>query len=248
MFLQWAYQVQCWGLEVKMSKRIIITGSEGLLGKEISRYLESTGHSVIGCDLQLGHDLTDEEFVKDFFKKNKADCLANLYAINPHVNSEDYSTNMFDITLDSLNSYLQVNLLSLFSVCREYARNNKNGSIINFSSTYGIVSPNPALYEEGKEKHIGYCVSKSGVIQLTRYLAVHLAPNIRVNCVAPGGVTFEPTNEHSKKFIEQYREKTPMKRMMNVDELNGIIEYLCSDKSSYATGTTFHIDGGWTIW
>jgi len=231
-----------------MNKKVIITGSEGLLGKEISKYLELIGNTIIRCDLQLGHDLTDEQFVKEFFKINEADCLINLYAVNPHVDSKDCSTNMFDITLDSLNLYLQVNLLSLFSVCREFARNNKKGAIINFSSTYGIVSPNPALYEEGKEKHVGYCVSKSGVAQLTRYLAVHLAPDIRVNCVVPGGVTFKPTNEQSKKFIELYKDKTPMKRMMNRDELNGIVEYLCSDKSSYATGATFNIDGGWTVW
>ena len=231
-----------------MIKKIIIAGSEGLLGTEISKYLEDLGHQIIKCDLQLGHDLTNEEFVKDFFFKNKADCLINLYAVNPHVDKADQSTNMFDITLNSLNLYLQVNLISLFSVCREFARNNERGSIINFSSTYGIVSPNPALYEEGKEKHIGYCVSKSAVVQLTRYLAVHLAPNFRVNCIVPGGVAFTPNNEHSKKFIELYKEKTPMKRMMGVSELNGIVEYLCSDKSSYATGTTFNIDGGWTIW
>jgi NAD(P)-dependent dehydrogenase (short-subunit alcohol dehydrogenase family) len=231
-----------------MNKTIIIAGSEGLLGTEITKYLEALGNTIVRCDLCLGHDLTDEVFVKDFFKTNKADCLINLYALNPHVDSKVHSTNMFDITLDSLDSYLQVNLLSLFSVCREYARNNKKGSIINFSSTYGLVSPDPSLYERKKEKHIGYCLSKAGVVQLTKYLAVHLAPNIKVNCIAPGGVMFEATNNHSKKFIEKYKEKTPMKRMMNADELNGIVEYLCSEKASYATGAVFNVDGGWTTW
>jgi len=231
-----------------VNKKVIITGSEGLIGTETSSYLISKGYEVIHCDLQLGHDLTDEGFVKRFFKDNRADYLINLYALNPHIDAADDSTNLFDITLDSLNSYLQVNLLSLFSVCREFARNNKSGSIINFSSIYGVVSPNPALYEEGKEKHIGYCVSKSGVVQLTRYLAVHLAPNIRVNCIAPGGVTFKPSTEQSKKFIDLYKSKTPLKRMMKINELNGMIEYLCSDSSSYATGAVFNIDGGWTIW
>ena len=229
-------------------KKIIVTGSEGLLGTEICRYLESQGNQVVRCDLSLGHDLTDEDFVKDFFSKNKGDALVNLYAVNPHVDKKDNSTNLFDITLDSLNEYLQVNLLSLFSVCREFARNNSKGSIVNFSSTYGVVSPNPALYEEGKEKHVGYCVSKSGVVQLSRYLAVHLAPHFRINCVAPGGVTFKPTNKQSIRFIEEYKERTPMKRMMLVNELNGIVEYLCSDKSTYTTGATINVDGGWTVW
>ena len=231
-----------------MNKKIIIAGSEGLLGTEITKYLESLGNHIIKCDLQLGHDLNDESFVKVFFTENKADCLINLYALNPHVDLKNYSTNLFDITLDSLNSYLQVNLLSLFSVCREYARNNNKGNIINFSSTYGVVSPIPSLYEKTKEKHVGYCISKAGVIQLTRYLAAHLAPNIRINCIAPGGVMFEANNKHSKRFIKEYEKRTPMHRMMEVDELNGIIEYLCSNKSSYTTGAVFNIDGGWTAW
>jgi len=232
---------------VKM-KKIIVTGSEGLFGSEITEFLESIGNKVFRVDLKLGHDLTDEKFVKTFFKDNCADCLLNLYALNPHVDKGDNYTNLFDVTLKSLNDYLDVNLVSLFSVCREYARNNKNGSIINFSSTYGLVSPYPDLYQKNKEKHIGYCVSKAGVVQLTKYLSVHLAPDIRVNCIAPGGAGFSPTSDESASFIRKYEEKTPMKRMMLPGELNGIIEYLCSDKSSYTTGAVFNIDGGWTAW
>ena len=97
-----------------INKKIIIAGSEGLLGKEITRYLESLENIIIRCDLSLGQDLTDENFVKNFFKENKADCLINLYAVNPHIDSKEQSTNLFDITLNSLNLYLQVNLLSLF--------------------------------------------------------------------------------------------------------------------------------------
>jgi len=239
-----------------MKKTIIVAGSEGLLGTEITKHLISIGSDVIRCDLSLGHDLNDESFVKEFFASNKADCLINLYAINPHVDksgfvtvsSKDRSTNMFDVTLDSFNAYLQTNVLSLFSVCREYARNNSTGAIINFSSIYGVVSPDPALYEEKQEKHIGYCVSKGAVIQMTRYLAAHLGPAIRVNCIASGGVNFNPSDEDSRRFIKLYTEKTAMKRMMNVDELNGIVEYLCSKKSSYTTGAIFNIDGGWTSW
>jgi len=239
-----------------MSKTIIVAGSEGLLGTEICKYLENIGNNVIRCDLSLGHDLTNEQFVRHFFAVNKADHLVNLYAINPHVDkfgfvtvaSKDRSTNLFDISLESFNQYLQTNVLSLFSVCREYARNNSPGSIINFSSIYGIVTPDPAMYQKNQEKHIGYCVSKGAVVQMTRYLAAHLGPDIRVNCIAPGGVNFSPADEESEKFINLYTKKTALKRMMNVNELNGLVEYLCSDKSSYTTGAIFNIDGGWTIW
>ena len=136
---------------------------------------------------------------------------------------------------------MDINLKSLFSVCREFARNNKNGSIINFSASTGIVSARPDLYKGG-HKHIAYSISKAGVINMTKYLATHLAPTIRVNCIAPGGAR----NKQDKNFIRKYATLTPMKRMMNKNELNGIVDYLCSDDSSYSTGTTFVIDGGWT--
>ena len=222
--------------------KIIITGSEGLIGKELHEYLKKN-HEILRLDLTLGHDLTDEKFVKNWFKKNKADSLINCFAKNDHVNNKRKKKTLFDFKLQSFSEYLDVNLTTLFSVCREFARNNEKGTIINFSATTGLVSARPDIYN-GSHKHVGYTISKAGVVNLTKFLATHLAPNIRVNCVAPGGVEFK----QDQKFIKKYSELTPMKRMMKKNELNGIIEYLCSTKSSYVTGSTFVIDGGWTSW
>ena len=222
--------------------KIIVTGSEGLLGKEISGHLKKN-HQVKELDIVLGHDLADEKFVKDWFKQNKGDALVNCFALNDHVEKGKKRGTLFDITLDSFSRFLDVNLTTLFSVCREFARNNSNGSIINFSATTGIVSARPDLYEGG-HKHIAYSVSKAGVTNLTKYLATHLAPSIRVNCIAPGGVE----SDQDKEFIKKYSSLTPMKRMMRKNELNELIEFLCSEKSSYITGAELVVDGGWTIW
>ena len=138
---------------------------------------------------------------------------------------------------------MHVNLTSLFSVCREFARNNKKGGIVNFSSYLGLVSSRPDIYN-GSHKDVGYCVSKAGVIHLTKYLAVHFAPNLRVNCIAPGGIALN----QDKKFLKKYSALTPMGRMMKKNEINGLIDYLCSEKSSYVTGSTFVVDGGFSIW
>lgn len=222
--------------------KIIVTGSEGLLGKEISRYLEKT-NKVQRLDLALGHDLTDEMFVKKWFKQNRADALVNCFALNDHVEKGQKRGTLFDTSLESFSKFMEINLIALFSVCREYARNNKKGSIVNFSASTGIVSARPDLYDGG-HKHIGYSVSKAGVINMTKFLSTHLAPKIRVNCVAPGGVEFD----QDKEFIKKYSNLTPLKRMMKKSELNGLIEYLVGAKSSYVTGATFVIDGGWTTW
>jgi NAD(P)-dependent dehydrogenase (short-subunit alcohol dehydrogenase family) len=222
--------------------KIIVTGSEGLLGKEISQYLEKK-NEVIKVDLQLGHELTNEEIVKEFFKENKADCLVNCFAFNDHVKKGEKRGTIFDLTLESFNEFLEVNLTALFSVCRQYAQNNEMGSIVNFSATTGIVSARPDIYD-GSHKHPAYSISKAGVINLTKFLATHLAPNIRVNCIAPGGVRFDQDEE----FIQKYSKLTPMKRMMEKNELNEVVEFLCSSGSSYMTGSTIVVDGGWTSW
>ena len=222
--------------------KIIITGSEGFIGKELVNHLQKN-HQILKLDLSLGHDLTDEKFVKSWFKKNKANSLINCFAMNDHVDNKRKKQTLFNIPLDSFSNYLNVNLIALFSVCREFARNNKKGSIVNFSATTGIVSARPDLYN-GSHKHIGYSVSKAGVINLTKYLATHLGPSIRVNCVAPGGVKFK----QDSNFIKKYSKHTPLGRMMKKNELNSLIEFLSSENSSYVTGAVMVIDGGWTIW
>ena len=222
--------------------KIIITGSEGLIGSELSKFLEKN-HEIIKIDLVLGHDLDDESFVKDWFSKHKADALVNCFALNDHVKEGQKRGTLFDQDLQTLSKYFQVNLISLFSVCREFARNNSKGTIVNFSATTGIVSARPDIYD-GAHKDIGYSISKAGVINLTKYLSTHMAPNFRVNCVSPGGVE----HNQDESFKEKYSKLTPMKRMMKKDELNDIIEYLCSEKSSYVTGANFVVDGGWTSW
>lgn len=223
-------------------EKIIITGSEGLIGSELSRFLEKK-NKIYKLDIELGHDLTDEKFVQTWFKNNPANYLINCFALNDHVDSKRRRRTLFDVSLDSFSKYMHVNLTSLFSVCREFARNNKKGGIVNFSSYLGLVSSRPDIYN-GSHKDVGYCVSKAGVIHLTKYLAVHFAPNLRVNCIAPGGIALN----QDKKFLKNYSALTPMGRMMKKNEINGLIDYLCSEKSSYVTGSTFVVDGGFSIW
>jgi len=224
-------------------RKIIITGSEGLIGSELCKYFEKE-NNVLRLDLKLGDDLTDEKFVKKWFKNNHASYLINCFALNDHVDKSTKNKNtLFDFSLESFSKYFQINLLSLFSVCREFAKNNNNSSIVNFSSTYGMTSPNPILYNNS-HKDIGYCVSKAGVVNMTKYLSIHLAPKIRVNCVIPGGVK----HNQSSDFVKKYSKLTPMKRMMKKNELNGLIDYLCSSNSSYVTGSSFVVDGGYLSW
>ena len=228
---------------MKRQTDITITGSEGLIGSALCKCFKKKGRSVKKLDIKLGHDLTNERFVKKWFKENPTQNLINCFAIDDKIDSTVKKSDLFNFPLEKFSNYFNVNVLALFSVCREFARNSKNGTIINFSSTYGVVSPNPNLYENST-KDIAYGVTKAAVINLTKYLAVHLAPKIRVNTIVPGGIKFK----QDKKFVNRYSKLTPMKRMMEKNELNELINYLSSKNSSYVTGSTIVCDGGYTIW
>tara|TARA_B100001063_G_C16620192_1_gene480329 strand:- start:94 stop:780 length:687 start_codon:yes stop_codon:yes gene_type:complete len=228
---------------MKIKKKIIVTGSEGLVGKTLVKELSSS-FCVVRLDLKLGHDLTDEKKVIELMKSNKDSIgLVNLFSLNPQ--PYDLSEDLFSISIDSLREYLEINTVALFSVCRAYAKycQNKN-SIINFSSIYGINSPKHFLYEKGFTKHIGYTVSKSSTIGLTKYLSTYLAPNIRVNTIVPGGIE----NNQKKIFKKKYSSMVPMRRMMKKKELIEVVKFLLSSGSSYVTGSTITVDGGWTAW
>ena len=227
-------------------KKIIVTGSEGLIGAEICKYFERNNNKVYRLDLQLGHDLNDEEFVKSWFKKNPAKYLVNCFALNDAVQSDRKKGTLFDFSLESFSKYLDVNLVSLFSVCRQFVKNNNKSSIVNFSSTYGIVAPDQRIYGKSRQNSaVFYAATKSAILNLTRYLAAYWqGKGIRVNTLSPGGVE----KNQELNFRKKYSEKTMLGRMAKKDEYVGPIIFLSSDASSYMTGSNLIVDGGWTAW
>ena len=120
-----------------------------------------------------------------------------------------------------------------------------HGSVINISSIYGLAGPDWRLYE-GTDlgNPAAYAASKGGLIQATRWLATTLAPQVRVNAIAPGGV-FRDTPE---PFLSRYVARTPLARMAREEDFKGAVAYLASDLSAYMTGQCLTVDGGWTVW
>ena len=126
--------------------------------------------------------------------------------------------------------------------------NTGGGSIINISSVYGMLSPDQRIYEYKEKpfnKPITYSVSKSGIFNLTKYLATYWAKkNVRVNTMTLGGVF----NNQDETFLKNYSHKVPLGRMANENEYTGAILFLASDASSYMTGSNLVIDGGYSCW
>lgn len=123
-------------------------------------------------------------------------------------------------------------------------------SIVNISSMYGVVSPNPEIYEGNTSLHNPaiYGVLKSGLIQFTKYSAIHLAEkNIRVNSISPGPFPSEKTQENTE-FIKLIEKKVPLKRIGEPTELAGLVTFLLGNAASYITGENIMVDGGWTAW
>lgn len=141
---------------------------------------------------------------------------------------------------------LQVNLTSAFTLTQAatpYLRDSVHGSVINVISHYGLVGPDWSFYEGTKMGNAaGYAASKGGLLQLTRWLATTLAPDIRVNAITPGGVY----RGHADPFLLRYIARTPLGRMGKEEDFKGAAAYLASELSAYVTGQNLVVDGGIT--
>lgn len=160
---------------------------------------------------------------------------------------ETYPESSFDAVMD-------VNVKGTLLCCQVFgaamAREGR-GSIVNVSSVYGMLSPVQDLYafrrERGEEffKPVAYSVSKSAVLNLTRYLATYWAKaGVRVNTLTLAGVW----NDQDPEFLEAYAARVPLGRMLRAEEALGALVFLASDASSYVTGANVVVDGGWSAW
>jgi len=153
-----------------------------------------------------------------------------------------------DQSVDTWRRCMEVNLTAVFHLSQllhPMLKTNGNGSIVNISSIYGVVGPDLSLYDGTKMGNpAAYAASKGGMVQLTRWMSTVIAPEVRVNCITPGGVF----RNQAEAFVARYEKRTPLARMGKEEDMKGAIVYLASDLSSYVTGQNLMVDGGWTAW
>ena len=160
---------------------------------------------------------------------------------------EDFDESSWDAVLD-------VNLKGVFLCSQIFGGAMAaagRGSIVNIGSIYGIISPDQRIYQYRRDrgetffKPIAYAASKSGILNVTRYLATYWASaNVRVNTLTFAGVF----NNQDAEFLKEYTARVPLGRMATPDDYAGAIVFLCADASAYVTGANWVIDGGFTAW
>jgi hypothetical protein len=243
-------------------KVAIVTGASAGLGARFARVLDAAGARVVvaarradrlealALELRDAHpvpcDLAEDGapgalVAATLARFGRIDVLVNNAGISEPTPALDESTAHFAATL-------RVNLIAPFELARECARSmtalEHGGTIVNVASIWGIVGV-------GQIPEAGYAASKGGLLNLTRELAAQWArKGVRVNALAPGWFRTEMTDglmfgdERAERWM---RQRTPMGRGGNEDELDGALLLLASDASTFMTGQVLCVDGGWTI-
>ena len=258
------------------NRTIILTGSAGRLGSRFAHVLAESGANLVLVDIdeeknkKLSKSLVQKfnvksmisttdisnqsqvkKLVSDTLKKyGKIDVLINnahfLPRKDPKIDApfEDYPLKLWEEATTK-------NMVGLFLCCQEVGKIMKkqsNGVILNISSIYGIQGSDQRIYGKSRLNSPSfYALTKGGMVNFTRYLAAYWnRKNIRVNTLTLGGVLDK--NLQNKNFIKNYSEKTMIGRMANKKDYDGALLFLCSDASSYMTGSNLIIDGGWSAW
>ncbi len=194
---------------------------------------------ILGRDaISVQADVASEDDVKRMVKE----AVQHFGAIDVLVNNAGivWDIPIFTKTVEQWERTIRVNLIGTF-LCVKYAvphmKDRTGASILNISSTSGIdsLSPDSADYD----------TSKAGVISLTKNLSQALAPNIRVNSVAPGWIDTEINKDLPKEFIESETQKIALKRWGRPEEVAKAVLFLCSEDAGFITGSMLVVDGGY---
>jgi NAD(P)-dependent dehydrogenase (short-subunit alcohol dehydrogenase family) len=247
----------------------VVTGAAGHLGAPMARGLAQAGakvyllgrrrdaleslQSALAADglgaMVEALDVTDPHASQAFFdrmaeREGRLDVLVNnAYGAAPA--ASDPFTAAFEVTVASAHRLAhQARAL----LCAAGAKT-RGASVINITSMYATVSPDLRIYTDSPPNPPFYGAAKAALLQLTRYLAAEFAADrIRVNAISPGPFPSPASQENFPELMASLKDKVPLGRIGQPDELMGAVVFLASDAASYVTGANLPVDGGWTAW
>lgn len=249
----------------------IVTGAGGALGGAVARAFGREGATVVlgyrssedsarqalaevEAAGSAGHvarlEVTDEGSVERFVAEaaeryGRIDVVVNAAG---RIDPED-AVRFGASRADAFATLLDVDLLGTFRVCQAAAphlRATGNGAIVNFSGSYGNGIDRDNLVNSVA---VTYCAAKGGVRAFTSALARDLAPEVRVNAVAPGPIAanWEDDWEIPQEHVDEALAMTPLGRMGEPEEIAETVLYLASDGGGYTTGQVLEVSGGWIL-
>lgn len=259
----------------------IVTGGGGILGRGFCAILAAYGARVALVDVNLDAaqaaaneiasehpqaellplvcDIADPDSVAEMVD-SVCKRFGDIHILHNNAASKSSDLAEFfapveDYRLEQWREIMSVNLDGLFLVAQAVGRHmvhhGGGGSIIQTSSIYGVVGPDPRIYEGSHylDHQINtppvYAASKAAVIGLTKYLSTYWgSKGIRVNTLTPGGVE----SGQNETFVQKYSQRVPLGRMARASEMQAALLFLASDASSYVTGQNIIVDGGFTAW
>ena len=250
-------------------RKILITGAAGHLGRALCEYLVLDGAKVFAVDLDaqglaaieselkptkgsfftFTTDLSDEAQRDKLFEQVAAeteslDGAVFAAAFVGTSNLEGWAADFGQQSLEAWRKALELNLTAPFHLTQlleSLLSRGNSPSIVNIGSIYGSIGPDWSLYDGlAMSNPAAYAASKGGLLQLTRWLASTLAPQIRVNSVAPGGIF----REQPDQFVERYIKKTPLGTMATERDVIGAVAFLLSKAASHVTASEIVVDGG----
>jgi NAD(P)-dependent dehydrogenase (short-subunit alcohol dehydrogenase family) len=249
----------------------VVTGGLGQMGREYAAGLAERGVRVAVYDIAAEPgmegdvrlyrvDVTDRASLEEATAAVTAEwgvphLLVNNAALDSPPDAPPAEVGPFETYPEaSFDEVMDVNVKGVLFCCQVVGARmaaEGRGSIVNISSIYGMLSPHQGLYDfrraEGETffKPVAYSVSKSALLNLTRYLATYWAKaGVRVNTLTLGGIF----NDQPEQFLEAYGARVPLGRMAEPGEALGALVFLASDAASYVTGANVVVDGGWSAW
>jgi NAD(P)-dependent dehydrogenase (short-subunit alcohol dehydrogenase family) len=252
-------------------KKVVVVGGAGRIGKELCVRLLQEGSKIVVADIDLGawESYAKEKLSKDLSSRCKQTVVdatsttsvralvafaeAELGGLDAMINcsyprAAGLNKRVEDLSIEEFSENLHVHLGSYFLVSKEFAlalKKRGSGSIVNFSSVYGVMVPRFQVYEgTSMVQPITYAAIKAGIVHSSKYLAKYLKDSgVRVNCVSPGGIL----DQQPESFRERYADFSLSKGMLDPADVLGAVVYLVSDDSRFFNGQNLVIDDGFSL-
>ncbi len=227
---------------MKIKKKIFLTGSNGYIGSFLKNKL-GKNYTIIGSDIAKGNNLNNDNYLKEIFKKNKIYAIIFCHGLNstPLAKKEISKENF---KKDLIQSYFDVNFFLNLNVIKNFIKYQKKGRIINLSTIYSIKAPKHFIYKDFT-KELGYSVSKSAANMMIKYFGTKYGKNYLFNSIVLGGVKSKGLNPF---FEKNYKKNNPKGRMMNLNEIFPVINFLLDVNNTHTNAQEVFVDGGWLSW